>query len=122
MVGVTSGDLQDTPGASLSDLAAGEEIAAGTDEVAVMEAIARAIEERSSDDAYAAGILEQLLDMSQELRSTGDVGAAESPAAEELRRRTLEIALWAEVESGRNIHRLEIEIQPEPPRPPTHGE
>jgi hypothetical protein len=41
---------------------------------------------------------------------------------EELRRRTLEIALWAEVESGRNIHRLEVEIQPEPPRPPTRGE
>jgi hypothetical protein len=40
---------------------------------------------------------------------------------EELRRRTLEIALWAEVESGRNIHRLEVEIQPQPPRPPTRG-
>jgi hypothetical protein len=41
---------------------------------------------------------------------------------EELRRRTLEIALWAEVESGRNFHLLEVEIQPEPPRPPTRGE
>jgi hypothetical protein len=41
---------------------------------------------------------------------------------EELRRRTQEIALWAEMESGRNIHRLEIEIQPEPPRPPSRGE
>jgi hypothetical protein len=38
---------------------------------------------------------------------------------EELRRRTLETALWAEIESGRNFHRLEVEIQPERPRPPT---
>jgi hypothetical protein len=36
---------------------------------------------------------------------------------EELRRRTLEIALWAEIESGRNLHRLEVEIEPERPRP-----
>ena len=35
---------------------------------------------------------------------------------EELRRRTRETALWAEIERGRNIHqRLEVEIEPEPP-------
>jgi hypothetical protein len=45
-----------------------------------------------------------------------------SELLQELRRRTLEIALWAEVESGRNIHRLEVEVEPEPPRPPTRGE
>jgi hypothetical protein len=40
---------------------------------------------------------------------------------EELRRRTLEIALWAEIESGRNYHLLEVVIQAEPPRPLTRG-
>ena len=35
---------------------------------------------------------------------------------EELRRRTRETALWAEIETGRNVHqRLEVEIEPEPP-------
>jgi hypothetical protein len=35
---------------------------------------------------------------------------------EELRRRTRETALWAEIERGRNVHqRLEVEIEPERP-------
>ena len=34
---------------------------------------------------------------------------------EELRRRTRETALWAEIERGRNDQRLEVQIEPEPP-------
>jgi len=48
----------------------------------------------------------------------GEVSDCEANRAllEELRRRTRETALWAEIERGRNIHqRLEVEIEPEPP-------
>jgi hypothetical protein len=41
---------------------------------------------------------------------------------EELRRRTRETALWAEVEKGRSAQRLELQIEPEAPRPPDHVE
>ena len=34
---------------------------------------------------------------------------------EELRRRTRETALWAEIERGRNDQRPEVLIEPEPP-------
>ncbi len=88
MVGVMSGELQNVPGARLAAVAAGQEISAGADEMEEMEALARAIEERSSDDEYAEGILKQLVELSRELRATGEIGTPESVPTEELRRRT----------------------------------
>jgi hypothetical protein len=41
---------------------------------------------------------------------------------QELRRRTRETALWAEVEKGRSAQRLELQITPEAPRPPDRVE
>jgi hypothetical protein len=58
------------------------------------------------------------------LHDAGGRGAEQGPdreaiaaLLEELRRRTQETALWAELEKGRNAQSLELQIQPEPPHP-----